>query len=287
MDTIDHFFDTARERYSILLARRQGLPPEQWTEDPIFQQYRFCNVFREDDVVTAWFREHVREPMREDARVAFAATCFRFFNIVSTGQILLDEGLLQTWDPDKARVFLKDQRPLITGAYMVKTPLRKPKLEGLIEILTPVYEQNMDIVHTARATGSLQAVHERLTQFPWIGPFMAYQVVSDLRYTYLLEDADDINTWASLGPGSARGVSRVFFGRPDKFKAGNPRHEHEAVYLMQELLEDSRDPEHWPAVWPEWEMANIQHWLCEFDKYERTRLGEGTPKQKYNPRKED
>jgi hypothetical protein len=29
---------------------------------------------------------------------------------------------------------------------------------------------------------------------------------------------------------------------------------------------------------------DIQNCLCEFDKYERVRLGEGTPKQLYKPK---
>ena len=32
---------------------------------------------------------------------------------------------------------------------------------------------------------------------------------------------------------------------------------------------------------PALEMRDIEHCLCEFDKYERTRLGEGRPRAKY------
>ncbi len=33
------------------------------------------------------------------------------------------------------------------------------------------------------------------------------------------------------------------------------------------------------AIWPPLELREIEHSLCEFDKYERVRLGEGKPKQ--------
>ena len=33
------------------------------------------------------------------------------------------------------------------------------------------------------------------------------------------------------------------------------------------------------------EMRDIEHCLCEFDKYERTRLGEGRPRAKYKVKK--
>lgn len=276
------FFATARERYMMKLRREDPTwPAEVLTEDYILQNFRFCNVFREDDKVTTWFRENVREPHAGRSRISFECALFRFFNTISTGEILLRAGLFDAWDGDDAREVLKDQRPLITGAYMIKTPLRKPKLEGLIEILDPIWDGHHEIDYVAATFGTLQSVHEFLLGYRWVGPFMAYQIVSDLRFTDVLSDAEDINTWASLGPGSARGVGRVLYEDPNRLTAGNPRHEKIALGAMQELLELSRSEEYWPEQWPEWEMSTVQHWLCEFDKYERTRLGEGTPKQRY------
>jgi hypothetical protein len=51
------YFALARERESIRRGRLAGaLPP--WTHDPIFRQWRFCNVHRENDRTTIWFRDH-------------------------------------------------------------------------------------------------------------------------------------------------------------------------------------------------------------------------------------
>ena len=47
-DPVSAFFDFCREREKIRLARESSTPPP-WTDDPIFQQGRFLNVFREDD----------------------------------------------------------------------------------------------------------------------------------------------------------------------------------------------------------------------------------------------
>ena len=47
-DPVSAFFDFCREREKIRLAREGG-DPSPWTDDPIFQQGRFLNVFREDD----------------------------------------------------------------------------------------------------------------------------------------------------------------------------------------------------------------------------------------------
>ena len=61
-DPVKAFFDFCREREAIRLRREQGQPRENWTQDPVFQQGRFLNVFREDDRVTkALF--HFVEPL--------------------------------------------------------------------------------------------------------------------------------------------------------------------------------------------------------------------------------
>ena len=47
-DPVSAFFDFCRERENIRLEREMGAPAP-WTDNPIFQQGRFLNVFREDD----------------------------------------------------------------------------------------------------------------------------------------------------------------------------------------------------------------------------------------------
>ncbi len=73
MSAVTQFFATARERYRILL-RRRARQPWPWTSDRIFRENRFCNVFREDDRTTQWFREHLRDPLSEQPDRVLAAT---------------------------------------------------------------------------------------------------------------------------------------------------------------------------------------------------------------------
>jgi hypothetical protein len=47
-DPVSAFFDFCRERENIRLEREKGATA-RWTDNPIFQQGRFLNVFREDD----------------------------------------------------------------------------------------------------------------------------------------------------------------------------------------------------------------------------------------------
>jgi hypothetical protein len=55
----------------------------------------------------------------------------------------------------------------------------------------------------------------------------------------------------------------------------------EYIRHMQELWAISKD--YLPEWFPKLEMRDIEHSLCEFDKYERARLGHGKPRSRYIP----
>lgn len=286
MHGCERFFAYARERYRVMLRRETG-QPAPWTDDPILRQYRFCNVFREDDRVTRWIAENVRRPLRRDPRVLLAMYIARWFNRIPTlerleGRAVSNTNLFLTWNRDYAERRLRDVKPLVTGAYMVKTPAGKNKLEGVLECIEAFVPHAERVGHEMLAARSLQHATELLQQFPYMGPFMAYEVVTDLRHTYLLDQATDILSWANPGPGAARGLGRVLYGEPERFDRHVKCQVDEMQEAMQMLLARSRDPLFWPSDWPKWEMREVEHTLCEFDKYERARLGEGTPKQRYN-----
>lgn len=289
----DIFFDYAKKRYQLMMDKEGGFPPP-WTEDEVLNSYRFCNIFREDDKVTKWFRENIREPLRDDPKVLQATLIFRWFNKISTGSILHHEGLLTNWDSDKVRKVLKDEKPLVTGAYMIKTPAKMSKLEGLIWCIEQFLQQDPANLNPPPVYGpmlfqqegyTLENAVKYLSSFPYLGPFMAYEIVTDLRHTALLENAPDIMTWANPGPGAARGLARLCDLPLGYFNRHSQKDVDQMQVLMQELLSmaNKKGNIHWPDRWPQWEMREVEHTLCEVDKYLRAQTGEGTPKQKYTP----
>ncbi len=301
MSGVQRFFGYARERYTILLNReideervatgqRPIGPP--WTNDPILRQYRFCNVFREDDRVTKWMREHITRPLGSDLeRQYLAAVVFRWFNKIETGELLLDL-LLGEWSTEEARARLRarvaERRTILGAAYMIKSPIGVNKVDGLLQCIDAVWRDTPVLAQAAHREQSLQRAHARLLPYPYLGPFMAYEMVTDMRHTPLLDRAEDIMSWASAGPGAARGLCRAIEGlRIGDFSHSSPAHQREMLELMRDLLIWSRDPHLWPAEWPAWEMRDVEHNLCEFDKYERARLGEGRPKQRFTPHVEE
>lgn len=274
----ERFFWYARERYQILQLRRER-KRAPWTNDPILQQWRFCNVFREDDTTTEWFRTEVRDRLKERPfEVLLSTVMFRWFNRISTGEKILGALRHARFKPDELRTNLNTHRPLVTGAYMIKTPPGMNKLEGIIWCLEQAHDKLFPIVNRAQ-DGGLRETWERLRELPYLGNFMAYEVVTDLRHTCLLRDAPDINTWASPGPGAARGLGRLF-GDIDKYNYNSAAHRECMITDMAWLLAASREAQYWPAFLPPWEMREVEHTLCEFDKYERVREG-GKLKQRY------
>lgn len=287
---IKHYFATARERMWIY-ERRLGRPghPTAWTKDKVFAENRFCNVFRELDRTTAWFRENMRDLLAESPSVVLATVAFRWFNKIEIGRVLTHPlvGLMSGWfDAEEAkRLILTDfpAGPFVTGAYIIKTPDGMKKLDGVLWCINQFLERMpklMPMIEDGDCT--LEEAWKVLRQSPFLGDFMAYEIVTDLRHTYVLRDARDIDLWANPGPGCARGLGRIFRGDPEAFNRGSEKDRKLMAPLMQELLACSRDPAHWPESWPAWEMREVEHWLCEFDKYCRVLEG-GKMKQRFRP----
>lgn len=285
----DKFFATARERYKIKLKRDAG-EPWPWTQDTHFQTWSFTNVHREDDKTTRWFRENIRQPLtdryladpncRTKHHIVEGTLIFRWFNRISTGEIIKDLILADKWDHIEAWHRLNQiDGPIVTGAYIILGVPGQAKWEGVLEAIKDAIPQLPNMVGSWGQ--SLQESWKDLTTISYLGPFMAYELVTDLRHTPVLNQATDIMTWANLGPGATRGMSWVVYGDADSFNAG-PAGQRKMLPLMAELLEMSKQEEFWPQAWPHWEMHEVEMWLCEHAKYMRAYNGY-RQKRRYSP----
>jgi hypothetical protein len=299
-ENVAAFFAYARKRHAIYLKRQAGEPPP-WTPDPILQQFRFTNVFRELDKTTLWFKEFVREPLYADPKVLLATVVFRWFNTIRTGETLfcqLDmfnkspfEYFVEMQDVRALRPWLRKQGPpYVTGSYMIRSKDNMDKLEGVLyyiqKFTTESYwrEWAEDLLDRPGAY-TLEQTWLSFCAQEGLGPFLAYEIVTDLRHTALLNRAKDIRTWANPGPGARRGIARLMDPNAERrmTPTGKMRvvkaNVKQSIEGMRELLNYSLDHRIWPLNWPEWEMREVEHTLCEFDKYERVRLGHGRPRQ--------
>ena len=268
------FFYWINERHAIHIRRHVEKRPFPWTEDPILQKYKFCEVFRELDRVTIWIRENWREPYADHKNLAFAMAMARQINWPDT---LAEIGFPKRWDPDRVCKILRARavrgEKTYTSAYMLTGTLGGDKPgQTTYKILDPLYRDPPKL----KPGMSLEEAFGLYIKRPGFGPFMTYEVISDLRYTRYLRDAPDIMTWANPGPGALRGLCRVW-GLKIKGRRRRDREtitRSKAIEMMRYLLKVS--PKYLGKHVPALDMRAIEHVCCEADKYERVRLGEGS-----------
>ena len=276
-DRLDLYFYWIHERETIRLNKEVERNPQPWTDDPILQKFKFCQVFREEDRTTRWFKRHIRNPWRDDPEVLMATVIFRWFNFIETGRTLLRHNLHIEWDRKKAIEEITKQDKWVTGAYIVKTPNRMDKVTGVAECISHMWSDREKLVERILTTKSLEKSWEILRDYPYMGPFMAYEVITDLRHTYLLQDAEDILTWANAGPGAMRGLNRLAGRDLDFCRRTHPWNDE-----MRNLWEISRERLNPNLIdLNRFEMREIEGGLCEFDKYSRILNEEGRTRSVY------
>lgn len=274
-ENLQRFFCFVNERHSIYLRRASG-ESWPWTQDKILRKYKFCNIFRELDTVTVWIRENWREPYADHPNLWFAMAMARQINWTDT---LAEIGFPEKWQPRRVVHVIQYRRvrglKAYTGAYMLTGTLGGGKAEQTaFKILGPLYRHPPPLDQASTLEEAFRMFEGR----PGFGPFLSYEVVTDLRHTRYLRDATDTMTWASAGPGAMRGVNRML-GLP--FKPAKQLSTDDYLGRMRHLLGVSR--EYLPRDFPRLELRDIEHSLCEWDKYERVRLGQGKPRGLYKP----
>jgi hypothetical protein len=276
-----------REREAIRVRKEAG-EPWPWTRDPILQTYSFCCVRREDDRVTRWIAANIRQPYADHPHLWWMLCAARQLNWPDTLAELIREG---AW-PDKANfrpehvteVLIARQgrrEKVFTGAYVIRAESSHevywfywPKVRYVAEIVLGEPWQNRRFFDGyLKQYPTLKGTVDALRNFRGYGPFMAYQCVVDMRFTRLLQYAPDRESWAAAGPGTIRGLNRVA-GRSVKSSLQQDKALEEILLLYPQVKE----------IVPGIDLSDVPNCLCEFDKHQRVKLGEGRPRAKYKPR---
>ncbi len=279
-------------------------PEGPLTHDPVLRDWRFCNVFRELDTVTIWIKQNIRYRFAEHPHLWLMLAIARTINWPPTLRELIDTpGCWPSHESFSPVAMAKQMETraargdkVYTGAYMIRAESNRAApwyswskhryIAGIV--IGRLWRDRLawlDLVEPLHrpVTGSalLEEVWAAFQDPEYIGwgPFMAYEVVTDLRHTRFLRDAPDKYSWANAGPGALKGLNRLQGKDPRKGMT-----QHEANRLMLELLGLARY-----RKWPDWfpsrdlEMRDIEHSLCELDKWLRVKRGEGFPRSKYHP----
>jgi hypothetical protein len=283
-----YYWVTERER--IRKLKDAGFKPNALTTDPILAEWRFCNVRREDDRVTVWVDRMVRRPFADHPLLWLMLCICRMVNWPDALEDLIESGggwpSNKSFSPAKMQAVLDERQArgekVYTGAYVVPAPpAGGPKNPYICDVVIGELHRKRHVFAQLLADWpTLQNMHTALKQMQGWGPFLSYQAVVDMRFTPLLRDAPDVETWACAGPGTLRGLNRVH-GRPyeqDVARINSPAVQAKA---LAEILEIHRLVEWQTGVAVD--LSDVPNILCELDKYLRVKRGEGFPRARYVP----
>ncbi len=281
----DRFVYYVVTRLMIHDARRAGQDPP-WTIDPILATYKFTNVRRAWDYTSMWLNTNWYKPHWDHPCVGLATVIARFLCHVPT---LDDVGFPTKVNFPKIMRRLQHRadsgKKVFTSAYMVVggATRGRAKHEWLVnDVLRPAWKSGL-LVRPWH--DPIDCLHTALTKLNGFGHFMAQEVVLDLMDTHVLGGrprAEKI-AYGYAGPGAMRGLRRV--NGSDARGKDAPRYSQDQardfmLQLRNKLADDQRLSQKFRNSLT---VHDIEFNLCEFDKYERTLWGQGTPKQYYDP----
>ncbi len=215
----DLYWYFASERQHVFEQRLRG-EPGPWTDDPILQMYKFCNVFRAADRVSQYMIRNVcyhDEPCSDEDRL-FQIVAFRTFSKNETWEAVRGYlGRYPTLDDLAAGSFTRalehakaKSGTLYTGAFILcaADAYGQPfKYLNHVELFKHMFLVDR-LGEQLLTADSLQAVYGLLRGYPLMGNFMSYQTAIDLDYSDLINFGE--NDFTQPGPGALRGMKKVF-----------------------------------------------------------------------------
>ncbi len=298
---IHQYFAWARERHAMFLRRKFYELPSPWSDNTLMANTRWCNVYRELDKVTQWFMYNVYRPNIDNENLWFATMICRYINYPDSIQDLMKAGCLGLsgrWDWQKAAEVLdarkQARKQFVTGAYLVNSVSSADFPEWIIGSKPHVVCYRLNAAWQRRKElqgefkGTLQQAYDAFSSVSGFGPFISYQCLVDLTYyPQWLKKAKDLNTFNSAGPGTKRGLGRIFDG-----KRRGDFDNHDQAWCTEKLVELhalGQDKRYWPQTgeknmgngWAPLNVSNLSNICCETDKYFRLILSEGKTRSKY------
>ena len=262
----------AAERQRILF-RRANRAPYPWSNDPILNAYKFTNAYRASDRVSQYL---IRKVIYggDDAvqEVFFRIILFKTLNRVETWELLANELGELRWDDYSFRRYaavLNRARTrgekLYSAAYIMpsgKTSFGyKEKHKNHLQLIEMMMRD--DAPAKIGDSRSMEEAYNILLSYPTIGPFLAYQYVTDINYSELTDFSE--MEFVVPGPGARDGIHKCFsdLGRCNEADIIRYVAEHQEEEFAKRGLE-------FRTLWGRpLQLIDCQNLFCEVDKYAR------------------
>jgi hypothetical protein len=269
-EVFDTYWHFAAERQNLFFRRARGCTPP-WTSDPIFLRFRFTNVYRVADRVSQFLVRHVQADGPQDHRSLFFRTIlFKLFNRIDTWQLL--ESVVGPIHPETYDYSAFDRvlsnamtqgRRIYSAAYIMPSGGVEGSRKHQMHLRLLESMMKDDLPSRLSDSRSMQEAFELIRSYPTIGDFLAYQYVTDLNYSGLLDFSE--MEFVTAGPGARSGIQKCFadrgsYSEPDLIR-WMAEHQHE---------EFSRRGIEFQTLWGRpLQLIDCQNLFCEVDKYAR------------------
>ena len=270
-EVYDLYWYFAYERQNIFWKKLNN-EPAPWTEDPILQTYKFCNSYRVNDRVSQYLLKNViyNHKTYKSEDMIFRILLFKLFNKESTWELLLHhfgDITLSNFNRKEYSKVLEDAigsgMKIYNDAYIscaTKAFGYDRKHDNHLALLEKIFL--IDKAHLKIMDAkTMKDGFDILRSYPLIGNFMAYQLVTDINYSDVVDWSEDEFTVA--GPGSLRGIKKCFIDR------GNMSNEDIIRYMYEHQDEefkrlhlDFKRIANRPL-----QLIDCQNIFCELDKY--------------------
>jgi hypothetical protein len=266
----DSYWHFAAERQRIFHRRVRG-EPGPWTDDSVLSAYRFTNAYRAADRVSQYLIRHVAyEGEQAIDEVVFRVLLFKLFNKVSTWELLRTAfGVpsarsfsVDAYDAELTRAFLHGDR-IYSAAYIMPAAAPGVTRKHLthLRLLRTMLDDRLP-ERLAMCT-FMRAGYDLLLGYRGVGPFLAYQLITDLNYSSVLDFSE--MEFVVPGPGARSGLRKCFadFGDYD---------EADLIRLIADRQEEefAQRGIRFEDLWGRpLQLIDCQNLFCEVDKYAR------------------
>ena len=287
------YWKFAFERQNIFMKRIKE-EPFPWTQDPVLLEFRFTNPYRASDRISQFLLRNVQYNQDwSKENIFFRTLLFKFFNKIETWELLLEhigEPRVENFEPTQYSEILTSAidrgNRIFSAAYIMPSGGSKSgfkrKHEMLLNLLSRMIEERT--CEKLSNASSMEDAFNVLRSYPTIGDFLAYQYVTDLNYSTILNFSE--MDFVKAGPGSIEGVSKCF----SDFGGKNIEWILRQTTLIQKEAFSSLNLNFADLWGRSLQLIDCQNLYCELAKYSRVMHPEVTNangrkkiKQKFSP----